>query len=164
MWNFYFKTETETEKARKRWSDWTEETEVPSNPLLNLPFKATPTLSVSGPWMDHILHLVCIWGWYFLAPHTHVLCMGSGSATAWVFPAPRLDLVHSLLKFFFLFQLWYWIQLYTTKYSNLILMFIQILVWIFGSTYRKGEILKQKWHTCQQSIVSLLHEIHIGLE
>ena len=23
---------------------------------------------------------------------------------------------------------------------------IQILVWIFGSTYRKGEILKQKWH------------------
>ena len=23
---------------------------------------------------------------------------------------------------------------------------IQILVWIIGSTYRKGEILKQKWH------------------
>ena len=69
---------------------------------------------------DHILHLVCIWGWHFLAPHTHVLCMGSGSATG-VFPATRL--VHYLLKYFFKFQLWYWIQLYTTKYSNLILIF-----------------------------------------
>ena len=39
------------------------------------------TYTVSGPWMDHILHLVCIWGWYFLAAHTHVLCMGSGRAT-----------------------------------------------------------------------------------
>ena len=75
----------------------------------------TPTQQVVHT--DHILHLVlvCIWGWYFLAPHTHVLCMGSGSATG-VFPAPRL--VHSLLKYFFKFQLWYWIQLYTTKYCK----------------------------------------------
>ena len=70
--------------------------------------------------MDHILHLVCIWGCYFLAPHTHVLCMGSGSATG-IFPAPRL--VHSLLKYFFKFHLCYWIQLYTTKHSSLILLF-----------------------------------------
>ena len=97
--------------------------------------------------MDHILHLVCIWGQYFLACHTHVLCMGSGSASA-LFLAPGL--VHSLLKYFFKFQLWYWIQLYTTKYSNLILIFRYILVWIFGSTYRKGEILKQKWHVNSQ--------------
>ena len=27
---------------------------------------------------------------------------------------------------------------------------IQILVWIFGSTYSKGEILKQKWHVNSQ--------------
>ena len=41
--------------------------------------------TVSGPWMDHILPLVCIWGWYFLAPYTHVLCMGSGSAIGFFF-------------------------------------------------------------------------------
>ena len=68
----------------------------------------TPTVytvmwSMNGPHVD-LLHLVCIWGWYFLAAHTHVLCMGSGSATGF-FPAPRL--VHSLLKYFFKFQLWY---------------------------------------------------------
>ena len=55
------------------------------------------------------------------------------------------SLVHSLLKYFFKFQLWYWIQIYTTKYSNLLLI-ILILVWIVCSTYRKGEILMQKWH------------------
>ena len=27
---------------------------------------------------------------------------------------------------------------------------IQILVWIIGSTYRKGEILKQEWHVNSQ--------------
>ena len=105
-------------------------------------FRHTYTVSGPCPWMDHILHLVCIWGWYFLAAHTHVLCMGSGSATCF-FPAPRL--VHSLPKYFFKFQLWYWIQLYTPtcpKYLNLIL--VLILICIFGSTYRKGEILKQK--------------------
>ena len=73
------------------------------------------------PWMDHILHLECIWDWYFLAAHTHALCIGSGSATGFFFPAPRF--VHSLLKYFFKFQLWYWIQLYTPKYLNLILVF-----------------------------------------
>ena len=86
------------------------------------------------------------WGWYFSAPDTHVLCTGSRTATG-IFAALRL--VHSLLKYFFKFQLWYWIQFYTTKYSNLILIF-RLLVWIFGSTYRKGEILKQKWHVNSQ--------------
>ena len=63
-------------------------------------------------WTTYYSHLiVCIWGWYFLVPHTHVLCMGSGSATGF-FPAARL--VHSLPKYFFKFQLWYWIQVYTT--------------------------------------------------
>ena len=49
------------------------------------------------------VYLVC----YFLVPHTHVLCMGSGSATGKKFP---VRLVHSLLKYFSKFQLWYWIK------------------------------------------------------
>ena len=44
---------------------------------------------------------------YFLVPHTHVLCMGSGSATG---KKNQVRLVHSLLKYFFKFQLWYWIK------------------------------------------------------
>ena len=86
---------------------------------------------------------------YFLVPHTHVLCMGSGSAT-WFFYQVRL--VHSLLKYFFKFQLWYWIQIYTTKYSNLLLIILILLVWIACSTYRKGEILMQKWHVTSQFV------------
>ena len=87
---------------------------------------------------------------YFLVPHTHVLCMGSGSATGFFY---AVRLVHSLLKYFFKlkFQLWYWIQIYTTKYSNLLLI-ILILVWIVCSTYRKGEILMQKWHVTSQFV------------
>ena len=85
---------------------------------------------------------------YFLVPHTHVLCMGSGSATGFFY---QVRLVHSLLKYFFKFQLWYWIQIYTTKYSNLLLI-ILILVWIVCSTYRKGEILMQKWHVTSQFV------------
>ena len=90
------------------------------------------------------VYLVC----YFLVPHTHVLCMGSGSATGKKY---QVRLVHSLLKYFFKFQLWYWIQIYTTKYSNLLLI-ILILVWIVCSTYRKGEILMQKWHVTSQFV------------
>ena len=80
---------------------------------------------------------------FFLA-----LCMGSGSATGFFY---AVRLVHSLLKYFFKFQLWYWIQIYTTKYSNLLLI-ILILVWIVCSTYRKGEILMQKWHVTSQFV------------
>ena len=97
--------------------------------------------------IDHIRHLVCI-ECYFLVPHTHVLCMGSGSATGFFY---AVRLVHSLLKYFFKFQLWYWIQIYTTKYSNLLLI-ILILVWIVCSTYRKVEILMPKWHVTSQFV------------
>ena len=86
---------------------------------------------------------------YFLVPHTHVLCMGSGSATGFFY---QVRLVHSLLKYFFKFQLWYWIQIYTTKYSNLLLIILILLVWIACSTYRKGEILMQKWHVTSQFV------------
>ena len=44
--------------------------------------------------------------------------------------------------------MWYW--------------YIKIFVWIFDSTYRKGEILMQKWHVNSQFVL-LLHEIHIGV-
>ena len=98
---------------------------------------------------DHILHLVCIWECYFLAPHTHVLCMGSGSATG-IFPAPRL--VYSLLKYFF--QISYVLLNSTLHYQ--IFRFdidIQILVW------------EKFWSKSDMSTVnvSLLHEIHMGV-
>ena len=40
-----------------------------------------PHLQVSGPWMDHFTPISVYLRVIFLAPHTHVLCMGSGSAT-----------------------------------------------------------------------------------
>ena len=112
----------------------------------------THTYTVSGQYYLYWPHTplsgyrVC----YFLVPHTHVLCMGSAQAVQQdFFYAVRL--VYSLLKYFFKFQLWYWIQIYTTKYSNLLLI-ILILVWIVCSTYRKGEILMQKWHVTSQFV------------
>ena len=85
---------------------------------------------------------------FFGTPYTCVMC---GIRQCNSFSCGEIILlVHSLLKYFFKFQLWSWIQLYTTKYSNLILIFRYFLVWIFGSTYREGEILKQKWHVNSQ--------------
>ena len=57
--------------------------------------------------MDHILHLVYtwFWGWYFLAPNTHVFIMGWGEDEAVqqdFFPAVRL--VHSSLNYFLNFS------------------------------------------------------------
>ena len=93
------------------------------------------------------LDVVC----YFLVPHTHVLCMGSGSATGKKF---QVRLVHSLLKkwnIFLNFSCDIELKIYTTKYSNLLLI-ILILLWIVCSTYRKGEILMQKWHVTSQFV------------
>ena len=49
--------------------------------------------------------------------------------------------------FFFLFQLWYWIQVYTTKYLNLILIFRYKWITIF---------LCSCWNECSHSALSLL--------
>ena len=72
-----------------------------------------------------------------MAPHTHVLCMGSGSATG-VFPAPRL--VHSLLKYFFQISI---VILNLTLYYQIfkfdIDIQIKLLVLIFGSTCTEKE-------------------------
>ena len=74
-----------------------------------------------------------------MASHTHLLCMVSGSATG-VFPAVRL--VHYLLKILIS------VVILNSSLHYQIFEFvdinIQILVWIIGSTYSKGEILKQK--------------------
>ena len=42
---------------------------------------------------------------------------------------------------------------------------IQILVWIIGSTYRKGKFWKQSWNvnTERQASILSLPEIHMGL-
>ena len=48
--------------------------------------------------LDHIRHLVCIECVIFWYPHTHVLCMGSGSATGFFY---QVRLVHSSLSAFF---------------------------------------------------------------
>ena len=114
--------------------------------------------------IDHIRHLVCIECVIFWYP-IHTCYVWDQAVQQDFFYAVRL--VHSLLKYFFKFQLWYWIQIYTTKYSNLLITLI--LVWIVCSTYRKGEILMQKWHnnnnlmkhfyiahnTCKQNCMSL---------
>ena len=88
---------------------------------------------MNGPHTPFSVYLRMI----FLAAHTHVLCMGSGSAIG-VFPAPRL--VHSLLKYFFIFISV--VILNSTLHSQIFEfdISIQILIWIFGSTYRKGEL------------------------
>ena len=74
--------------------------------------------SINGPWMDHIhvLHLVlvCIWGWYFLAVPIHMM-YGIRQCNR-VFSGAEISALFA--KYFFLFQLWYWIQLYTPKYLN----------------------------------------------
>ena len=120
---------------------------------------ATPTQYVVNtlywPHTALSVYRVC----YFLVPHTHVLCMGSGSATG---KKIQVRLVHSLLKYFFKFQLWYWNQIYTTKYSNLLLI-ILILVWNVCSTYRKGEILMQKWHVTSQFVYCFFTCHSLGL-
>ena len=67
------------------------------------PSMPTATAHLHSRWsilyMDHILHLVCSWGWYFWAPHTHVLSL-SGSVVP--FFRHRDLIVHSLLNFVWL--------------------------------------------------------------
>ena len=103
------------------------------------------------------VYLVC----YFLVPHTHVLCMGSGSATG---KKNQVRLVHSLLKYFLKFQLWYWIKNLHYQIFKLMLLIILILVWIVCSTYRneKRRNFDAKV-TCHQPICLLLHAILSGV-
>ena len=63
---------------------------------------------------------------------------GIGSASRITYACTDLA-CYSLTNFFFLFQLWHWIQVYTTKSLNLIIHSA-----IIGSTYKKGEFLEAK--------------------
>ena len=121
-------------------------------------YHVTPTSKLlSGPWMDHLLPLVYIWGDFFWHPIYVCVMYGIGQCHR-IFSSSIL--VHSWTKYFFRFHLWYWIQLCTTKYSNLIL--ISFRYWINGNTYSKGKILKQIWYVNRQ-IFSLLHEMCMAL-
>ena len=59
----------------------------------------TPTQYVVH--MDHILHLVCIWASYVWRPHTHVLCMVSGSARCTKGPKPKRAFFAKIFFFYF---------------------------------------------------------------
>ena len=85
------------QSRRDEYSARTEVHPTPTQYVVNTLYWPHTALSV---------YLVC----YFLVPHTHVLCMGSGSATGKKF---QVRLVHSLLKYFCKFQLWYWIKKFT---------------------------------------------------
>ena len=68
----------------------------------------------------HLKLLVYLLGKYFWHPiHMHVT-YGIRQCNSFFFPAVRL--VHSLRKYYFYFQLWHWILVYTNKYAHLILI------------------------------------------
>ena len=71
----------------------------------------------------------------------YVLCMGSGSATVFFFYGAEISAFFA--KIFCQISV---VILNSTLHSQIFEfdIGIQILIWIFGSTYRKGEILKQK--------------------
>ena len=94
--------------------------------------------------IDHIRHLVCIECVIFWYPiHT---CYVWDQAVQQDF-FMRWDWCILYWNIFLNFNC----TVYTTKYSNLLLI-ILILVWIVCSTYRKGEILMQKWHVTSQFV------------
>ena len=79
--------------------------------------------------------------------HMYVLCMVSGSATEF-FSSGKISA--------FFVKIFFFISVVILNSNSLYQIFefdtniIQILVWIIGSTYRKGEILKQIWHVKRQ--------------
>ena len=110
--------------------------------------------------IDHIRHLVCIECVIFWYPIHTCYVWDQAVQQEKKF---RWDWCFLYWNIFFKFQLWYWIQIYTTKYSNLLLI-ILILVWIVCSTYRKGEILMQKWHVTSQFVYCyIIHAILSGV-
>ena len=104
--------------------------------------------------IDHIRHLVC----YFLVPHTHVLCMGSGSATG---KKIQVRLVHSLLKYFFLFQLWYWIKNLHYQIFKFVIDNSDISLNCLQHIQKRRNFDAKV--TCHQPICLLLHAILSGV-
>ena len=97
---------------------------------------------------------------YFLVPHTHVLCMGSGSATGFFY---AVRLVHSLLKYFFQFQLWYW-----NLNSNLHYQIFKFVIDNSDISLNCLQHIQKRRNfdakvTCHQPICLLLHAILSGV-
>ena len=130
------------------WSLRLSETEVWSTPtqyVVNTLYWPHTALSV---------YLVC----YFLVPHTHVLCMGSGSATGKKF---QVRLVHSLLKYFFLFQLWYWIKNLHYQIFKFVIDNSDISLNCLQHIQKRRNFDAKV--TCHQPICLLLHAILSGV-
>ena len=100
------------------------------------------------------VYLVC----YFLVPHTHVLCMGSGSATGTKF---QVRLVHSLLKYFFKFQLWYWIKNLHYQIFKFVIDNSDISLNCLQHIQKRRNFDAKV--TCHQPICLLLHAILSGV-
>ena len=100
------------------------------------------------------VYLVC----YFLVPHTHVLCMGSGSATG---KKIQVRLVHSLLKYFFKFQLWYWIKNLHYQIFKFVIDNSDISLNCLQHIQKRRNFDAKV--TCHQPICLLLHAILSGV-
>ena len=100
------------------------------------------------------VYLVC----YFLVPHTHVLCMGSGSATG---KKIQVRLVHSLLKYFFTFQLWYWIKNLHYQIFKFVIDNSDISLNCLQHIQKRRNFDAKV--TCHQPICLLLHAILSGV-
>ena len=100
------------------------------------------------------VYLVC----YFLVPHTHVLCMGSGSATGKKF---QVRLVHSLLKYFLKFLLWYWIKNLHYQIFKFVIDNSDISLNCLQHIQKRRNFDAKV--TCHQPICLLLHAILSGV-
>ena len=100
------------------------------------------------------VYLVC----YFLVPHTHVLCMGSGSATG---KKNQVRLVHYLLKYFFKFQLWYWIKNLHYQIFKFVIDNSDISLNCLQHIQKRRNFDAKV--TCHQPICLLLHAILSGV-
>ena len=81
-----------------------------------LPGLPTPTQYVDVVHISYGPHtpLSVYWGWYFSAPDTHVLCMGSRTATG-IFQI-SVVILNSILHYqIFNVQIWYWLGKTTRK-------------------------------------------------
>ena len=108
--------------------------------------------------IDHIRHLVVYLVCYFLVPHTHVLCMGSGSATG---KKNQVRLVHSLLKYFLKFQLWYWIKNLHYQIFKFVIDNSDISLNCLQHIQKRRNFDAKV--TCHQPICLLLHAILSGV-
>ena len=121
-------------------------TPIPPPPLGFTPVVyVNPHLQVSGSWMDHMYSHISVYlrVIFFGTPYAYIV---SGSATGF-FSCGEISAFFSKTFFFIsVVILNSSLHYQTFKFD----INIQILVWVIGSTYRKLDILKQKWHVNSQ--------------